>query len=102
MKRRTITAACLPIISVNILLAIVYSNIRYTRPRHEVMEVTTVRTENQIIHIRVRIRAGVSALVACACVCVVFRDFLVKFREMISEVGKLKTNLRRPVLDICT
>lgn len=50
MKRRTITTTCLPIISVNILLAIVYSNIRYTRPRHEVMEVTTVRTENQIIH----------------------------------------------------
>jgi len=65
------------------------------------MEVTTVRTENQIMHTSA-IRAGVSALVECACVCVVFRDFLVKFREMISEVGKLKTNLRRPVLDICT
>lgn len=50
MKRRTITAACLPIISVNKLLTIVYSYVRYTRPRHEVMKVTTVRTENQIIH----------------------------------------------------
>lgn len=102
MNRRTIIATCLPIISVNILLAIIYSHIWYTRPRHEVMKVTTVRTENQITHIRMRIRAGVSALVAYACICVVFRDFLVKFREMISEVGKLKTNLRRPVLDICT
>jgi hypothetical protein len=68
--------------------------------RHEVMEVITVRTENQIIHACEFILAYQQ--LSCGFECVVFRDFLVKFQEIISEVSKLKTNLGRPVMDSCT
>jgi len=90
-----ITAACLPpIIWVDIFFAIVCTVIflRYAGHGHVVMEVITVRTENQITRARnefVLWRIGSRRRLVWVCACVVFRDFSAKFREKISEVGKL-------------
>lgn len=111
MKRRTIAAACLPIILVDIFFAIVYSNISVCgktcsygsyNGQNRKSNNTSVRIIFVLAHQR-----STSGRLVCVCVwvggwvCVVFRDFSAKFREMISEVGKLNTNLRRPALDSC-